>query len=643
MKRHIKQLLMKIFDKLRHLKYLNRGIVFASDLLLSAAGTFLSYLIVTMLIGKPADHYEIAIIMTCCVFITTVILASSGLYKIIIRHSTLKEMSQVVNLIILKNIGMVFVVYQLDFFGLRLVFFCAFIDLVITSFLLISLRAFIINFYYTFINFDRKGEKHAFVYSTLGRSPQLVSQINNNLDLPYRVTGILTTNKTKDGIVISGERVHYIEENLSNLKELFKTNRVEYVIFSSNTAFNKEREHLVEYCLKNYIKIMMLDNLRELNDENNQLNLKRIEIEDLLEREEIKIDIDTISEQMRGKVILVTGAAGSIGREITIQLSKFNVGELILFDNSETPLHELQLEMRERFPEVKVCFCLGDVRSKDRVSRLIKERKPSVVFHAAAYKHVPMVENNPCESILVNVWGTINVAHQAIKNEVEKFIMISTDKAVNPTNVMGASKRISEMYVQSLNKEKGHKTQFITTRFGNVLGSNGSVIPYFKKQIASGGPVTVTHPDIIRYFMTIPEACRLVLQAATMGNGGEIFVFDMGQQVKIADLAKRMILLSGLVPEVDIKIKYTGLRPGEKLYEEVLSDKETTNETIHDKIRISTIELTDYEVLNTNMRPLIRYAQSINIDETIKIMKRIVPEFISNNSQFEKFDHKQNN
>lgn len=468
----------------------------------------------------------------------------------------------------------------------------------------------------------------------------LASQINANLDLPYRVVGILTTNKSKNNIVISGEKVSYIEENLSNLDKLVRVNQVEYIIFSSFDRFNKERDHLVEYCIKNHIKIMMLDDLRELDNNNSHPIIKPIEIEDLLERDEIIIETDKISQEMDGKVILVSGAAGSIGREITLQLVKFNVKELVLLDNSETPLHDLRLELNELFPAVKTHFYLGDVRSKERVMRIFRDHRPSIVFHAAAYKHVPMIESNPCEAILANVWGTINMSRNAIEWDVDKFIMISTDKAINPTNVMGASKRIAEMYVQSLNKSANHRTQFVTTRFGNVLGSNGSVIPYFKKQIAAGGPVTVTHPDIIRYFMTIPEACRLVLQAATMGTGGEIFIFDMGQQVKIADLAKRMILLSGLVPDVDIKIAFTGLRPGEKLYEEVLSDKETTIETTHNKIRISMVEPTDYDILSTNLRPLIRNAVRVNVDESIKIMKLIVPEFISNNSEFEKFDKK---
>lgn len=636
----IKRLLINNLGRLRYLKYMNRGIIFAFDLLFSVTGTILSYLIITMLIGRMAVRHEVLIIAICSAVISALIFASAGLYKVIIRHATLKGMSQIVGLTLIKVIVMGLVIYQLDYFGLRLLFFWAFIDLMITSFILITIRSFIINIYDTVLNLNCKYKKNAFVYSTLGRSPMLVSQINANLDLPYRVVGILTTNKSKNNIVISGEKVSYIEENLSNLDKLVRVNQVEYIIFSSFDRFNKERDHLVEYCIKNHIKIMMLDDLRELDDNNSHPIIKPIEIEDLLERDEIIIETDKISQEMDGKVILVSGAAGSIGREITLQLVKFNVKELVLLDNSETPLHDLRLELNELFPAVKTHFYLGDVRSKERVMRIFRDHRPSIIFHAAAYKHVPMIESNPCEAILANVWGTINMSRNAIEWDVDKFIMISTDKAINPTNVMGASKRIAEMYVQSLNKSANHRTQFVTTRFGNVLGSNGSVIPYFKKQIAAGGPVTVTHPDIIRYFMTIPEACRLVLQAATMGTGGEIFIFDMGQQVKIADLAKRMILLSGLVPDVDIKIAFTGLRPGEKLYEEVLSDKETTIETTHNKIRISMVEPTDYDILSTNLRPLIRNAVRVNVDESIKIMKLIVPEFISNNSEFEKFDKK---
>lgn len=632
-----KRYLVKNIIRLRNLRYLNRSIIFAMDIFLSIAGTMVSFLVVTALIGKAMDHTVVLSIMASSLVVSIVVFGFSGVYKVIIRHSSLKSMTKIIYVLFIKVVLMSIITYYLDVFGMRLILFCVFLDLLMTSFLLISSRAFLIYVYDVLVSADSKRKKNAMIYSTRGRTPILVAQINKNFDIPYKVIGFLTTNKSKNGIILSGERVNYFDGSEKDFNKILRESDVEYVIFPNSEEFRKEKERLVEYCVVNHIKMMIVDRLRELDGKNDQLVIKPIEIEKLLERDVIKTDIDKISEYMRGKTVLVTGAAGSIGREITLQLAQFDV-ELVLLDNSETPLHNLQLEMNEIYPKVKAHFRLGDVRSKDRVKRIFEDYKPSVVFHAAAYKHVPMIENNPCEAVLSNVWGTINTAHQAIKFGVDKFIMISTDKAVNPTNVMGASKRIAELYVQSLNCGEENKTKFITTRFGNVLGSNGSVIPHFKKQIMSGGPVTVTHPDIIRYFMTIPEACCLVLQAAMMGVGGEIFVFDMGKQVKIADLARRMILLSGLVPDVDIKIVYTGLRPGEKLYEELLSDEETTNETMHNKIRISTTVATNNGVLNENLRSLVRYAESVNIDETIKIMKLIVPEFVSENSQFEKFD-----
>ena len=374
-----------------------------------------------------------------------------------------------------------------------------------------------------------------------------------------------------------------------------------------------------------------------------QRPLRNIEIEDLLMRQEIKISMKEIIENFRDKTVMVTGAAGSIGSELCRQLATFGIKELILYDNAETPMHTLRLELEEKFPELNFVPIIGDVRLLPRLDYAFRKFRPQVVFHAAAYKHVPLMEENPCEAVLVNVAGSRNVADKCIEYDVEKMVMVSTDKAVNPTNIMGCTKRLAEIYVQSLGLaiERGiktGKTRFVTTRFGNVLGSNGSVIPRFREQIAKGGPVTVTHPEITRFFMTIPEACRLVMDAATMSTGNQIFVFDMGESVKIDDLARRMIYLAGFKPDVDIKIEYSGLRPGEKLYEEVLSNNENTLPTDHSRIRIAKVREYDHSDAASAADELERLSRAVEINEMVCLMKQVVPEFISNNSKFEKFD-----
>jgi len=370
---------------------------------------------------------------------------------------------------------------------------------------------------------------------------------------------------------------------------------------------------------------------------------KKIKIEDLLPRDPVRVDLDAILDYVQGKAVLVTGGGGSIGSEICRQLAGHGVGHLIIFDIYENNAYQIQKSLEWEFPRLHMTVLIGSVRDERRLQSMFSRYRPDIVFHAAAHKHVPLMEENPCEAVHTNVYGTRNVADMAVKYDVDKFIMVSTDKAVNPTNVMGASKRLAEMYVQSLSiaiskgRQSG-KTRFITTRFGNVLGSNGSVIPRFREQLAKGGPLTVTHPDIIRYFMTIPEACRLVLEAAFMGKGNEIFVFDMGTPVKIADLARRMIELAGLIPGEDIEIKYTGLRPGEKLYEELLATKENTLPTENEKIYRAQVREYDYEDICTLMSPLIDLAIKVDKMGTVRMMKGIVPEFKSKNSVYEALD-----
>lgn len=400
---------------------------------------------------------------------------------------------------------------------------------------------------------------------------------------------------------------------------------------------------MVHNLIENGIRILIIPDAQEWNGKGdiNLLQLREINIEDLLAREKIEIDMDAVGQLLSNKRILITGAAGSIGSEIVRQVALYNPSELVLVDQAETPLHDIRLMMAHDFPSFKSYTLVGDIANQERMEEIFQAHKPDYVFHAAAYKHVPMMEDNPSESIINNVLGTRNIADLSVKYGIKKFVMISTDKAVNPTNVMGCSKRICEIYVQSLDKAiKEEKvkgvTQFVTTRFGNVLGSNGSVIPLFKEQIKNGGPVTVTHPDIIRYFMLIPEACKLVLEAGTMGHGGEIFVFDMGEPVKIIDLAKRMILLSHAK---NIEIKITGLRDGEKLYEEVLNEKETTLPTFHPKIKIAKVRENDYGSIRLAIDDLIQSSRHDDDMHIVGRMKAIVPEFKSQHSKYEILDN----
>jgi len=404
--------------------------------------------------------------------------------------------------------------------------------------------------------------------------------------------------------------------------------------------------------LEHNITLLTAPNITDLQQESDSkdvniakvTSIEAIRVEDLLERPVISINTANIQAMMQNKVILITGAAGSIGSEIVRQVAHYNPSLIVLFEIAESPLHNLSLDLRSEFPQLHFTRIIGDVRNIQILEQVFSEYHPQIVFHAAAYKHVPLMEDFPSQAVLANVLGTKNVADMAVKYNAERFVMISTDKAVNPTNVMGASKRIAEIYVQSLNNHlqalhpSEPTTRFITTRFGNVLGSNGSVVPYFKKQIAAGGPVTVTHPDIIRYFMTIPEASCLVLEAATLGAGGEIFCFDMGHPVKIADLAKNMIRLAGFVPGKDIKIEYTGLRPGEKLYEELLNQRETTLPTPNEKIKIAKVRESDYNSILPAINDLIQEARTGAVFPTVKKMKQIVPEYISHNTIYEQLD-----
>ena len=442
-----------------------------------------------------------------------------------------------------------------------------------------------------------------------------------------------------------GKHKVYFIKNQIDFNRLANRKNIKAVLFTDYNTVKEESERLIRYCEKKKVRMLLLPSVDELKKGKiNLRNIPEVRIEDLLGRDEICINLKEIADELKGKVVLITGAAGSIGGEMVRQIASFTPDRLILVDQAETPLHDIRLMMARDWRDINAYTLVADIANKSRMEEIFSEHRPAYVFHAAAYKHVPMMEDNPCESVGNNVDGTRVIADLAVKYGTRKFVMISTDKAVNPTNVMGCSKRLAEIYVQSLGcairegKVKGH-TKFITTRFGNVLGSNGSVIPRFKEQIENGGPVTVTHPDIIRFFMTIPEACRLVMEAATMGEGNEIFVFEMGKAVKIVDLATRMIELAGYRPGEDIKIEFTGLRPGEKLYEEVLSDKENTIPTENKKIMIAKVRRYEYADILDTYAEFEKLSRAVKIMDTVRLMKKIVPEFKSKNSpRFEVLD-----
>ena len=504
----------------------------------------------------------------------------------------------------------------------------------------------IIKTVFEYISHRSNGVDKVLIYGTKSAGLSIAKMLQSNLESQYRPVGFIADKYDDIQHDLLGLNVYSLNEQLM---DTLKKHHIRHIIVSPLKM--KQINPLVDLKLfiDNNIRILTTPYFTDFSVEENNDNIntivgriESIKVEDLLERPVIEMDTENVETILKEQTVMVTGAAGSIGSEIVRQVAAFKPQTIVLFEMAESPLHDLTVDLRKEFPNQQFVPVIADVRNVDMVEEVFEEYHPHVVFHAAAYKHVPLMEDFPAQAILANVQGSKNVADMAIKFNAKRFVMVSTDKAVNPTNVMGASKRIAEIYVQSLflkaAKENANCTKFITTRFGNVLGSNGSVVPYFKKQIAAGGPVTVTHPDIIRYFMTIPEASCLVLEAATLGDGGEIFCFDMGQPVKIADLAKNMIRLAGFEPGKDIEITYTGLRPGEKLYEELLNQKETTIPTKHKKILVAKVREYDYQEVAEQIEALIQLAKTGKVFPTVKLMKQIVPEFKSKNSVYEELD-----
>ncbi|MDR0265346.1 MAG: polysaccharide biosynthesis protein [Sphingobacterium sp.] len=509
------------------------------------------------------------------------------------------------------------------------------------SFLILTVYRTIIKIFFLYTKKVNGSRKKTLIYGAGDLGIAVKRTLDHDVRSKNAIVGFLDDNEQKINKVIDGTKI-YASQKFSHL---INTLNIEEVIIASHNIPSDRKNEITDVALEKNVNILTLPPVKKImNGDLNPNQIQKIRIEDLLERDPIKINDDHILSQTKGKRILVTGAAGSIGSEIASQLGRYEPQMIILCDQAESPLHNLQLDLQDEFPNQVYHAYIADVRSTKRMHLLFETFKPHYVYHAAAYKHVPMMENHPLEAVQTNVMGTKNLADLAVEFQVEKFVFVSTDKAVNPTNIMGATKRIAEIYVQSLNNHLGHTsggnvhTKFITTRFGNVLGSNGSVIPRFRDQIQKGGPVTVTHPEITRYFMTIPEACRLVLEAGTMGQGGEIFVFDMGKSVKIVELAKKMIRLSGFKPNEDIEIKFTGLRPGEKLYEELLNDLENTLPTHHEKIMIAKVRENNYDIVCIKIDELQQRLATQNKNEVVYQMKIIVPEFKSKNSIYEQLD-----
>jgi len=506
------------------------------------------------------------------------------------------------------------------------------IDYMLTLFLMIALRVLFKALYTEIVNPYR--EKRNVIIFGAGESGIITKRtLDRDAGLKYKVLAFIDDDPKKSSKILEGVTIL----SMDKLKGLLSKKYVAHLIISVQSISTEKKKKLIEYCLEYNTKVLNVPPVSNwINGELSFKQIKKVKIEELLERAPILLSIDTIEKQNTNKTVLVTGAAGSIGSEIVRQLILFNPKKIILLDQAESPLYQMEMELKDNASQISCEIVIGDIRNVERMENIFKTLNPDIVYHAAAYKHVPMMEYNPSEAIFTNVLGTKNIADLAVKYNAEKFVMVSTDKAVNPTNVMGASKRIAEIYTQSLGETSA--TKFITTRFGNVLGSNGSVIPRFRKQIEEGGPLTITHPDITRFFMTIPEACQLVLEAGAQGSGGEIFIFDMGKSVRIQDLAKKMIKLSGLTLEKDIKIVFTGLRAGEKLYEELLADEENTIPTHHNQIMIAKVKKYNFELVTNKINSLIDCFKEQDNNILVGKMKDFVPEFKSNNSIYEKLD-----
>lgn len=627
-----------ILKRLRLENYFSAWLILGFDMTVSACSSLVSLLLYNLLVSRSFGIGFLTWWIIGSVIASGIMFLSLHTYRAIIRYSTLREIGDLVAAVfgktVLMGIMLIILSGARDIQQLWLLLF----DFLLTFGTLVLLRIGMVTAYN--ILRRRMNIRHSvqriLIYGIGDKSVSQIVRLQNSKH--YKVAGFLTYGKRQKGHILSGYKVYYFEteKELCWLRDRYG---IDGVLFAYYTDAQAEQERLLRYCTECRLQTLIAPTIDRICDGQIPKPVRKIHIEDLLGRPEINISLEEIKAGFAGKTILVTGAAGSIGSELCRQLAQFGLRELVMYDNAETPLHNLRLEFDDRCPELKYTPVIGDVRMPARLDYVFREYRPQIVFHAAAYKHVPLMEENPCEAVLVNVAGSRNVADKCIEYDVERMVMISTDKAVNPTNVMGCTKRLAEIYVQSLGlavaagKVQG-RTRFVTTRFGNVLGSNGSVIPRFKEQIEHGGPVTVTHPGITRFFMTIPEACRLVMEAATISAGNEICVFDMGEPVKIAHLAEMMIRLCNLEVGKDIKIEYTGLRPGEKLYEEVLANEENTLPTSHDRIRIAKIREYAYDNAKAVVNELESLSRAVNIPDMVRLMKHTVPEYVPENPRF---------